>query len=480
MVLSSGRLIGIESFFSPKSLSVVGASGDRGSLGRIILENILKRGFQGEVFPVNPKFRSILGIKCFRNIADVPGIPDLSIVLVPSKQVPELVKEHASKGIKNVIILSAGFSETGEKGRELERKILRTAKDFGMRILGPNCLGIFDNVSHLDTFFIPDSLVRRPVPGRVAIVSQSGSFAGHAMDIAAFENLGLSRVISYGNKLDINEVDSLYFLARDRHTKAIGLYIEGVENGRNFVRAARYCSSFKPVVVLKTGKSEELETSVASHTGSLSGSYSVYKAAFRKSGILEVDSLELFVDSLKALTCLPRARGRKVLIIGHAGGLGLLLADHCVEAGLEVPKISGDLFKRVRSLTFPFASINNPVDLTASGSDEQASRVFEEAFIREDSFADIAIYLALWGLPQSSDKIVAIVKRAIARSGKPVVVASVTGDMCLRKRSIFESKGIPVFLSIQRAAMIAKLLFEAEKIQMNVKKEKIRKSWSNN
>ncbi len=156
------------------------------------------------------------------------------------------------------------------------------------------------------------------------------------------------------------------------------------------------------------------------------------------------------------------------------------MADHCVEAGLEVPRISGDLFKRVRSLTFPFASINNPVDLTASGSDEQASRVFEEAFIREDSFADIAIYLALWGLPQSSDKIAAIVKRAITRSGKPVVVASVTGDMCLRKRSIFESKGIPVFLSIQRAAMIAKVLFEAEKIQMNVKKEKIRKSWSNN
>jgi acyl-CoA synthetase (NDP forming) len=448
---------GISFFFNPRSIALVGASEKEGSLGRAIVENLIKRGFQGKIFPVNPAFEVILGIKSYPDIMSLPETPDLSVVLIPAKDSPRSLESHGIKGIKNVIIISAGFRETGESGRKLEQEILRIAKRYRIRVVGPNCLGVFDNVSHLDTFFVPEELVKRPAAGVIALASQSGSFAGHAMDLASFEHLGICRVITYGNRIDVNEADALDYFSNDPNTRAVGIYIEGVDRGREFLAAAKRCARIKPVVVLKTGKYEATRAGITSHTGVIAGSYAAYKAAFVKAGLWEADSLESFIDFLKATTLLPLAHGKRALIVGHAGGLGLTMADHCISHGLEVPKIDGLLLKKLKEIALPYASVLNPVDLTASGTDEQTRLVLNQAIVESDRF-DLGIYLALWGLPQSSDRIGRIILESMRASGKPIVVASLSGETCLRKRDVFESIGVPVFLSLQRAANVAALL----------------------
>ncbi len=452
----------LEPFFNPHSIAVVGASPDQGKLGNFLICNILENGFSGKVYPVNPRCDQILGLLCYRSVSEIPEATDLSVILLPAKSVADSLREHARKGIHNVIVLSAGFKEAGPVGEALELQLATISQELGIRVLGPNCLGIFDNVSKLDTFFVPRELIQRPYLGEISLASQSGSFVGHLMDVSAFEGIGVARVITYGNRMDIDETDALYYFADDEKTKVVGLYIEGVKDGQEFLRAASYCSSKKPVVVLKTGRSELISTAVSSHTGALAGSYSAYKAAFQKVSFIEVNSEVEFVDMCKVVSMLPKAHGRRVLILGHAGGLGLTLADLCLNEGLEIPSASKNLIRALRTRVLPFASLVNPIDLTASGTDDQAAFVLEEAFVKRN-FADIAIYIGVWGLPQASDKIAQILKTASIKSGKPILVASLEGKKCIEKQGVFHSIGIPVFLSLERAAKAARETFLLEK-----------------
>jgi acetate---CoA ligase (ADP-forming) subunit alpha len=449
----------LESFFNPKSVAIVGASITPRKLGTIVLENMALQGFKGEIYPVNPKLLHIGALKCYPNISDLPTIPDLSIILIPAESVVEALKEHAAKGIRHVIVMSAGFKETGKDGEKLQDQLYAVAKQNQIRIIGPNCLGIYDNVSRIDTFFIPRTMIQRPDYGGVSLASQSGSFVGHLMDLASFEHLGISRVVNYGNKIDVDECDALYYFADDSKTKVVGLYLEGIADGKKFLNAALYCTSHKPVVVLKTGKHESIDHALTSHTGAIAGSYAFYKAAFKKSKVIEVASELEFVDTCKAILSLPRAKGSRVLIVGHAGGLGLTLADLCISQGLEVPEPAEDLAYTLRKGTLPYASVRNPIDLTASGTDDSTQYVFQKALVDND-FADMGIYLALWGLPQNSERIGDILSQMMKNSGKPIVVATLEGKKCVEKRFVFESKRIPVFFSLERAVRVAKHLTE--------------------
>jgi acetate---CoA ligase (ADP-forming) subunit alpha len=450
----------LDHFFNPRSIAIVGASATKGKLGQAVLENLLAQGFDGKIYPVNPALDKVGTLKCYKNLDDLPEVPELSIILIPADSVPASIKEHAEKGIRNVIVVSAGFREIGSQGEELEVQVKKIAQENGIRLVGPNCLGIFDNVSKIDTFFNPRDLIQRPPIGRVSLASQSGSFVGHLLDLASSEHLGIARVITYGNRADVDESDALRYFADDYATKIAGLYLEGVTDGKKFLDAAGYCSSKKPLVVLKTGKFESMSKAVSSHTGTLAGSYSAYRAAFRKAKLIEVNTLSEFIDGCKALEYLPRAKGKRVLIVGHAGGLGLTLADLCLSLGLVLPQFDGRTTKILKLGTVSFASLANPIDLTASGTDDNAEYVLREGFVKRD-IADIAIYLALWGLPQNSDKIGEILSRVLKQSGKPVIVAGLQSKKSLEKRGVFESQGLPVFPSLSRAAKVARLLFEA-------------------
>jgi acetate---CoA ligase (ADP-forming) subunit alpha len=460
----------LELFFNPRSVSVVGASSSPGKLGALVLQNIIQQGFKGNLFPVNPSISEAFGVRCYPSISSLPSVPDLSVVLIPAEKIVASVHEHAEKGIKNIIVISAGFKEIGATGKSREDELGSLVKKYGLRIVGPNCLGIFDNISRLDTFFLPRDLIHRPMTGDVSLASQSGSFVGHVMDLFEFEQVGIARVITYGNKVDVDEVDALNYFAEDPRTRVVGLYIEDVKNGREFLAAAEYCSGRKPVIVLKTGKHEEIQHAVTSHTGAIAGSYTAYNSAFRNAGLIEVDSETAFVDACKAVSSLPIPGGKRVLILGHAGGIGLTMADLCLSCGLKVPELNDNLSDLLKQKTLYFASLKNPIDLTASGTDQDAQSILEEIFVKRRDLYDMCIYLALWGLPQSSDEIGEILNEAMRKSGKPVLVGSLEGKKCLEKRQVFESLGIPVFLSLERTAKVAKIL-------SSLLEEKKHKTW---
>ncbi len=450
-------------FFEPSSIAIVGASQKRNSVGGLILQNVVKQGFAGKIYPVNPSIPTVFGIKCYTDLRAIPELPDLVVVAIPARHVLKEIASEAELGAKHVIIVSAGFKEIGPAGKILENEVADVAKSKRMRLLGPNCLGIYDNVSKLDTFFLPRDLINRPPLGEVSLASQSGSFIGHVMDIAAFEGLGIARVITYGNQIDICETDALKFFAEDSRTRVVGLYIEAVKDGKSFLEAANYCAKRKPLIILKTGRSESLSPAITSHTGAMAGNYSSYQSAFRKAGAIEVTSEIEFVDACKALSMVPRARGTRILVVGHAGGLGLTLGDICLTLGLSIPQISGELEHNLRTKTLPIASLKNPIDLTASGTDQQAGSVIEELLVKNKDFADLAIYLGVWGLRQTSDHIADILSNAMKKANKPVIVASTEGKKCIQKKKVFEAEGIPVFLSLERAARVAKLLCSKER-----------------
>lgn len=445
----------IEFFFDPKSVAVVGASEAPGKLSSVIIDSLLSSGFSGRVVPVNPKYSSVKGLKCFPSVSEIDNGVDIAVYALPSALTPKALRDSEGN-TKGAIIVSGGFGETGEAGKALEREIKEIAKGTGIRVIGPNCMGIYDAVSRLDTFFIPRTRIARPRLGGLSIISQSGSFAITAMDELAGEGVGVARVVSYGNKADVNEADCLRFLAEDKHTKAVAVYIEAVDDGRNFIEAASLCASKKPVFAIKVGKRGAGALSALSHTGAIAGNYEAYRAAFRKSGVIELDGYEEFIAACKAFGSGSEAKGPRVVIITDGGGMGVSLADACVEAGLDVPPLSEDLRDRVRDGLPSYFSINNPIDLTGSVTDEMYADALEKT-LSDDSF-DIAIVAALWGPPGLTDELPALISERALAIKKPVLVCSPGGAFTRSKAELFRRSGFPVFQTPEAAVKAASIL----------------------
>ncbi|NPA99697.1 MAG: CoA-binding protein, partial [Crenarchaeota archaeon] len=319
----------IEKFFNPNSVAIVGASPKPGKVGNVILANF-KRRFKGRIYPVNPKHEEIMGLKCYPSIKDLPETPDLVVIAIPAPKVPQVLRDAGEKGVKAAIIISGGFRETGtEEGKRLEEEIVKISKEYGIRILGPNCLGIYDNWSGVDTFFLPDEKMMRPPKGKISFISQSGAFASALLDWMAYRNIGISRAISYGNKIDVDDVDLLEFLAKDDKTGLIIMYLEGLKPGRGrlFIDKAKEVVQKKPIVIYKAGKTSRGSTAAASHTAALAGNYAIYKAAIKQAGLIEATSFDEIMDLSKILLTQPLMKGRKVYVVTDAGGVGVMLTD---------------------------------------------------------------------------------------------------------------------------------------------------------
>ncbi|WP_243684425.1 hypothetical protein [Methanosarcina barkeri] len=301
-------------------------------------------------------------------------------------------------------------------------------------------------------FFISSDKVERPSKGGVSVLTQSGSFAAMIMDEMANEGAGVARVVSYGNKVDVDESDCLEFLAGDEATKAVALYIEDVENGRRFLAAASRCVQKKPVVALKVGKREPGAKAASSHTGAVSGRYEAYEAAFRKAGIIEVESYEALKDACKVLNRYPLVKGKRVLIITDGGGIGISIADACEEAGLRVPDISIEAVSKLRKKLPTFASVRNPVDLTGSVKDEHYVDALQEAFGEE---YDLAIVSLLWGPPLLSKGVAEKIRAFASNCAKPVLICSPGGRFSREMASAFIAIGMPVFFTPESAVRAA-------------------------
>src|SRR3989339_1477086 len=451
----------MDTFFNPSSVAIIGATEKPGSLPGIILKNLLDMGFNGKMYPVNPKYHNVFGLKCFPSILDIPDEIALTVIAIPAPFVLDVLKQQAQKRIRHSIIISAGFREMGTEGIEMEEKVKQVAIENNIRVLGPNCLGILDNYTNFTTSFLPWERVSKPKKGSLSILSQSGAFAIALLDLAAQEGLGIAKMINYGNRIDIGETDLLPYLTDDVNTKVIAIYMESVDHGRRFIEVAKACSKKKPIVALKVGKGAAGIAAAKSHTGAIAGKYEIYKAAFLKSGIIEANGLEEFIDGVKALTMQNPPKTNRILIVTNGGGFGVIVADHCSENGLEVPPPSPQLKEKLRNSFSRFYVVNNPIDLTGSACDKDYYTALNTCMVESDEY-DAAIIIPLMAPQGMTEKVVDHVADTMKLSGKPAVICTVGGTFTTKIKQLFEERKFPVYPSPERSAKTMSMLLKRE------------------
>ena len=391
---------------TPKSLAFFGASNNYSSMGTIILRALLDFGFNGDVFPVHLQETTVQGHKAYKRVEDLPAVPDLSVIVLPTRIVCETLEACGKKGIRNAIIVSGGFRETGAEGAAREKTLVEIAERYGIRIIGPNCLGITNTHHRLNT--TPHRY--RGEPGFVGLVSQSGSFVTQMFSYLENLGLGFSTAFSIGNEANTDLVDCLEYLGACPHTKVIALYVEAIRRGRDFVETARRITPHKPIVALYIGGSETGRKAALSHTGSLSGPDGLYEGVFRQSGVLRAASLAELFDFCMALGQLPEPAGGNVFVQTHSGGPGAVAADACGRAGLSLPEPGESTRKKIAEFVPATGSIRNPIDVTFTKDIVQFFSSLPQALLEDP---DCHLLLLYYYLPAD------MIKRALIRMGVP-------------------------------------------------------------
>ncbi|OGR01502.1 MAG: acyl-CoA synthetase [Deltaproteobacteria bacterium RIFOXYD12_FULL_50_9] len=443
----------LESLFTPKSVAVIGASKTPGKVGHDILANLIQGGFSGTIVPVNPTTDRVLDLPCYENLQSYGSPIDLSVIVVPKASVEAALKSSMDAGAKAVIVITAGFKETGLAGAQQEKRIVEMCKNRGVRMLGPNCLGLINTAHKLNVSFGG----RMPASGNISIISQSGALCTAIIDLASMRRLGLAKVISVGNKGDISEVDLLLALAVDEHTRVIAGYLEDISSGDEFVKAAEVASAAKPVVILKSGTTAAGQRAASSHTGVLAGVDSAYGAAFKRSGVVRADTFEALFDYTTAFALQPLPKGNRLLIITNAGGPGTMAADAAEKAGLQVVSLASNLSVALKAKLPAAASIGNPIDVLGDADPERYVAALLAA--QSDDAVDAILILLT---PQAMTK-PAETARAIAAnlSGhKPVLAAFMGGQGVIPGHEELVAAGLPDYPSPERAVGALKAMCE--------------------
>ena len=361
----------IESIIDPRSIAVVGATNRPGSVGLAVFRNLLGAEYQGVLYPVNPKAAWVQSVKAYPGLMDIPDEVDLAVIIVPSKVVPSVLKEAGLKGIKGLIVITAGFKEIGGDGIKLEEDIKEVARQYDISMIGPNCLGVINN--NPDVCMNASFATKMPGIGNIAFISQSGALCTAVLDYAEGRDIGFSKVIGFGNKADVNEIDLLRYLKDDPDTDVILMYLEDITHGREFLEVAREITwqSHKPMLAIKSGRSAEGARAAASHTGSLAGSDSTYDAIFYQSGILRVESIKDLFDYAIAFAEQPPPKSNRIAIITNAGGPGIMATDAAIRHQLEIAELSEETKQKLKEDLPPTANINNPVDVIGDATHER-------------------------------------------------------------------------------------------------------------
>lgn len=433
----------LDVLFNPESIAVVGASRTPGKIGYEILHS-LKKSFKKKIYAINPNPGKIMDLTAFSSVLSVEEPIDLAVIAVKAEIVNNILLECKKKKIKAAIIISSGFSEIGEKERELS--LLKSGK--GIRILGPNCIGVYDTHNHIDTLFMPYDRLKRPLEGSISFITQSGAFGSVMLDLIAHEGVGVSKFISIGNRVDIDEIELLKYLGNDPNTRAIAIYMESTKNGTLFLEAAKKIVKKKPVVALKAGKTQKGTEAVASHTGSLAGSYSVYSSVFKQAGIIEAKTTEELFDYSKALATQPSLSSNKIAIVTDGGGFGIVATDAAIESGLELAQLSNNSVKSLKSFLPPYASTANPIDLTGDSDSERYGKALQTVF--KDKGIGGVVVIALTQITTMDEKIVDVL-RDCKVYGKPFVVCMAGSEYTLKLARKLEGYGVPVYQTPERA-----------------------------
>ncbi|MEQ9484329.1 bifunctional acetate--CoA ligase family protein/GNAT family N-acetyltransferase [Coleofasciculus sp. F4-SAH-05] len=444
----------LHTFFAPDTVAVIGATDKEGSVGRTLLWNLMSNPFGGTIFPVNPKRHSVLGIPAYSSIKDIPDLVDLAIIAIPAPLVPGVIQECVDVGVKSAIIISAGFKEIGPKGVELEQQILETARG-KMRIIGPNCLGLMSPRSGLNATFA--STMARP--GNLAFISQSGALCTAVLDWSFWENVGFSAFISIGSMMDVNWGDLIYYLGDDPHTHSIVIYMESIGDARSFLSAAREVALTKPIIVIKTGRTEAAAKASASHTGSLAGSDDVLDAAFRRCGVVRVNTISELFDMAEVWAKQPRRpKGPRLTIITNAGGPGVLATDALISAGGALAELSEDTVTALNEILPPHWSHGNPIDILGDADPDRYTKALDIAV--EDPNSDGLLVILTPQAMTDPTQIAEQLKPYAQKAGKPVFASWMGGSETKTGETLLNRASIPTYPYPDDAARLFNLMWQ--------------------
>ena len=427
-----------------KSIAVIGASPDSNKVGYAVLRNLL--AFPGKLFPVNPKHSKILGRIVYPTLTSIPDPVDIAVIVVPARLVPEIIKEAGKKGIPLVIIISSGFRESGKAGVQLEEQVLAIARQYGIRIVGPNCLGVMLPHQGINTTFDPIS----PKSGRIAFISQSGAIISTIVDWSLPEEIGFSAVISIGNQADLSFEDFLLYAGDDPFTRAIILYIEEVQQGKRFMEIAREITLKKPVVAIKSGSSSIGQMTAASHTGSLSGSSEVYLAAFWQSGIIPVRSMREAFQTAELLSSEGYPKGIRAIVISNAGGFAVLASDYAERFGIEIVEFPPAIIQELDAILPPDWNRRNPIDMVGDASADRFAKTFD-IMIKNQELWDIAFVIAVPSAISDPIRVSNELVRFSKNTHKMIVGCMIGGDSMKTPLRILRDSGIPNFPDLEDA-----------------------------
>ena len=439
--------------FAPKGVAVIGATEKEGSVGRTIVWNLMSSSFGGAIFPVNPKRRNVLGIKAYPTITEIPDEVDLAVIVTPAPTVPAIVAECVEKGVKGAIIISAGFKEIGPEGVELERQVMEAAKKGNMRIIGPNCLGVMNPITGLNATFAS----AMANPGSVGFISQSGALCTAVLDWSFRENVGFSAFVSIGSMLDVGWGDLIHYLGDDPRTKSIVIYMETIGDARSFLSAAREVALTKPIIVIKPGRTEEAAQAAASHTGSLTGSDEVLAAAFRRCGVLRVDSIDDLFNMAEVLGKQPRALGPNLTLVTNAGGPGVLATDALITGGGQLAPISAEIMAQLDEILPDAWSHNNPIDILGDAGPERYADAIE--IVANDPQSDGLLIILTPQAMTDATQTAEFIKDKFSRPanypfGKPILASWMGGADIAMGETILNRANIPTFAYPDTAARV--------------------------
>ncbi|MEW6381664.1 MAG: acetate--CoA ligase alpha subunit [bacterium] len=417
----------LDKFFSPRSVAIVGASREQGKVGHEIVKNLLLGGFSGQVFPINPKASTILGKKVYAGIMDLPdGQVDLAVIVIPAQYVKEALIQCAQKGIKAAIVISAGFKEAGKDGALREKELLQTAHEYGIRILGPNCLGLINTSTSLNASFSSEM----PPRGNIAFFSQSGALGTAILDWAVGQKIGFSKFISLGNKADLAESSILESLCQDHDSKVILGYLEGIEKGQEFLHKARQVSKVKPIVITKSGSTSAGTRAASSHTGSLTGSDVAFESAFKQTGVIRARTIEELFNYALAFAYQPLPKGPNLAIITNAGGPGILAADAAEKNNINLLFLAKETTDKLATLLPPAAGVYNPVDILGDARADRYQKTLE-VVLEDPKVHGVLVILtpqAMTEIPQTAEVI-----GEVSMSTEKPILASFMGEYAVRE-----------------------------------------------
>jgi acetyltransferase len=440
--------LNLDKIFNPKSVAIIGASDKEGSVGYAIVKNFTELGYAGKVYLVNIRKPEVLGVKTYQKVEQIPEPVDLALIATPAKTVPEVVEECGRAGVKAVIIVSAGFKETGAEGRALEEKILEVKKKYALRVIGPNSIGIIRPRINLNATFVD----KMPKPGKVAFISQSGALGSAILDWAIHENIGFSNFVSIGSMIDVDFGDLIDYFGTDPQTKSILMYVEGITEARKFMSAARHFARTKPIIVVKAGKFSESAKAAASHTGSLSGEDAIYDAAFKRAGIVRVEEIEDLFNAAEVLGTQPLPRGPNLAVITNAGGAGVMATDALIAKGGKLAKLSRKTMDALNSVLPPFWSKGNPIDVLGDAGVEQYKTAVE-ACLNDESIDGILIIFTQQAVSKAVEvaKTVVELVKSKAYQNKTILTSFMGYGAVQEANSILNANNIPTYSTPENA-----------------------------